>query len=211
MKLSDLTRPLYEEVAPEVLRHWTQYAGHRDWKSEEEARSFIAGKWNNSAWNIGMSPEESKAHYTQLAAEMPIYQTKKGWRIGDPRVLKNVRAKASRKANPRLTWKTMEIKGSSLYDLNNSAAAQEEAEYKILPVKMYRIAEILPEGEDAYSKGGEAVYIRELAQKIKENRWFEAIYVHENHRYVVEGQHRTRALKLLGFKTVPGYGFLYDL
>ncbi len=211
MKLSDLTRPLYEEVAPEVLRHWTQYAGHRDWKSEEEARSFIAGKWNNSAWNIGMSPEESKAHYTQLAAEMPIYQTKKGWRIGDPRVLKNVRAKASRKANPRLTWKTMEIKGSSLYDLNNSAAAQEEATYEILPIKMYRIAELLPDEEDMYSKGGEAAYIQELAHKIKQNRWFEAIYVHENHRYVVEGQHRTRALKLLGFKTVPGYGFLYDL
>lgn len=214
MRIRDLWPPsLHEAVDPKILRHWTQYAGRRYWNSEEDARRFIAGKWNNSAWNIGMSHEEAKAYYTKLASEMPIYQTKSGWRIGDPRLLKSIQAKASRRRNPRLSWDNIEIRRSSLHDLNNSAAAQEEASYKILPIKMYRLSVLLPppEEDSRYMSGAELEYIKELAHRIKQNRWFEAIYVHENDQYIVEGQHRARAARLLGLKRVPGYGFLYDL
>lgn len=200
---------LNEAISQSDIDHWVKYAGQKDFESEEEARGFIARKANQgTAWTYGIdNPEE---YYKQLAMEMPVYQTKKGWRLGTPQAIRRMQQKRSRKKNPPLSWKTIKIVGSSLHDQNVSASAQEESDYEIMPIKFYRIAELLPDEDNYYMKGQEGEYIKELAQKIKQNRWFEAIYVHENERYIIEGQHRTRALRLLRLKTVPGYGFLYD-
>jgi ParB family chromosome partitioning protein len=53
----------------------------------------------------------------------------------------------------------------------------------------------------------EGDYIKDLAYKIKTNGWIEAVVVGEtNSGYELwEGQHRTRALRVLGFSTVPAY------
>ena len=54
--------------------------------------------------------------------------------------------------------------------------------------------------------------IKNLAGLIKSNGWIEAIIYgieEDGVPYIIEGQHRTRAMKLLGFNTVPGIGIKF--
>lgn len=67
--------------------------------------------------------------------------------------------------------------------------------------KLIKISEYI--GSDTYSDHKERII--DLANEIINNKEFEPIVVEPNKKYVIEGQHRIRAMKYLGFKTILAY------
>ncbi len=102
----------------------------------------------------------------------------------------------------------LEIRRNSLEDMNNAANANTSYDWKLL--KGYYdipLEEILPDEADdeRYMKGYELRRIKELADEIVANGWIEAVIVEHEHPpgedplySLIEGQHRARAMRLLG-------------
>lgn len=92
-------------------------------------------------------------------------------------------------------------------ELNMIAQANGTEDYRFHPVKWIRIN---VDSDDIYATSpGERQRIAALAQQIKESGWIEAVVYHYKEGWVIEGQHRIRALKMLGFNTAPGIGIEY--
>jgi ParB-like chromosome segregation protein Spo0J len=63
-----------------------------------------------------------------------------------------------------------------------------------------------------YKRGNEPERMARLAEKIKENLWIETpiVGIQGKGFWLIEGQHRVRAMAILGFKTVPVIGIEYE-
>ncbi len=118
---------------------------------------------------------------------------------------------------------SLEIRRNSLETMNNAANASTEYDWKIL--KGYYdvpLDELLPDEDEDFhhhtDKAGKR-RIQELADEIVANGWIEAVIVEyenppdgEPTYTLIEGQHRARAMRLLGCSKVIAqvYEVLWD-
>ena len=121
----------------------------------------------------------------------------KSWKIG----------KRVRGPDNRLRLKDLEIRKPGLEELNMVAQSNTEHDYEFTKVRLFKISDFISDNDVYATQSGEIQKIKNLAFQIKQNRWFEPVIVGMQPGYTPElweGQHRTRALKLLGFNLVPG-------
>lgn len=194
-------RMFLESISPDTLKWWSNYSKYKTFSTEQEAREWVFQRREfadkqTSAQIFGIDgPEKNR----QFANEIPIYKSGKSYKIG----------KRIRNDN-RFRLMHLTVKKPSLYEINMVAQANGESDYKIHPVKWIPLRKILPENDSWYSYGNELQRIKDLANDIKRNKWIEAIIYDVKGNFVIEGQHRSRSLKLLGFNTVPAIGIEYD-
>lgn len=188
----------FTNMKPSDIDHWSNYSANKIFKSPEEARQWIFARKEHSdksSWAELFGPDGPE--YNKAFAEaMPIYQSGKSFKIG-----KRIRT------DNRLRLSNLEVKRPSLQELNVVAQANGESDYKFHPTKWVKF----PVGnKDVYAtQSSELNKIASLAEEIKQNGWIEAVIYDWNSGYLIEGQHRVRALRLLGFKTAPGVGIEY--
>lgn len=117
-----------------------------------------------------------------------------------------------------LDWDTVQLKAPS-EDIHEVAAASQMADaYEVTGLKLWNVWELLGgSSQDYYTTNPtERKRVMALAQQIKNNGWFSPIIVAvedfeggDPEPYILEGQHRARAVQLLRSKVVPGYGVIY--
>ena len=190
------TKLLRESIDPKEVEHWTKYAGHRDFDSEDSIRRLIAGKAKSSLWNMGMSPEQATAYYNDLAANMPVYQTAKGWRIGDKKGLKRIQNKRSR-AN-RFTWDKVDLLDVAWTNIFSLGLINQFDVDKIVGPKRVPLKNITP------NERHDQEHAENIAAQIKENLEFRPIVL-DSQLVIVDGHHRFEAAKILKMRNIPAY------
>ncbi len=115
-------------------------------------------------------------------------------------------------------WDKIQLKPTS-EDIHEVAEANLMADaYELMGLKWWNVWELVGgSSQDYYTTNpGERKRVMTLAQQIKTNGWFSPIIVAvedfeggEPDPYILEGQHRARAVQLLGSRMVPGYGVEY--
>lgn len=193
------------EISPESIKYWSGYAANRKFSTEQEARDWIFRTLENSDRQFGDALGlKGSEHNRQFADQMPIYQSGNSWKIGRPvRNNRNV-----------FRLSDLQIRRPSTEELHNVAQANISGDYEFTDIFWANLRELLPDSEmgSIYSQSGESARIRELAEQIKSNKWVEAVIVGitKDGKWLIEGQHRARALRALGFATVPAIGIVYD-
>lgn len=203
---------LFEKDNPETywnfdkIKSWSSYASTRLFKTEQEAKDWIFHQLERSDNSGGLSqifgvngPEINK----EIAEKTPLYISGKSYKIG-----KRI------KQNNRLRKEQIEVKRPS-DNIHKVAQAQSSDDYQILPIKWYSIDLLIgSEHNDKFYMGSQLDSIKNLAIKIKNNLWISAVIVaidsDNPEPWLVEGQHRTRAMRMLGFKTVPAITIKYE-
>lgn len=189
-----------EALSWDDINHWANYAISRKFSTEQEARDWIFYKKERSDQEFGhIFPPKGPEFNRQFANEMPIYQSGKSFKIG-----KRIRT------DNRLRLSHLEVRRPDIEELNEIAQANGEADYKFHPVKWIPISYTVADNDYYLSSPGELRRIQNLAAQIKENKWIEAVVYDYRSKSIIEGQHRARAMKVLGFATVPGIGIEYD-
>jgi len=117
-----------------------------------------------------------------------------------------------------IDWDEVQMKPAS-EDIHEVAAASQMADaYDVTPLKMWNTWELLGgDSQDYYTTNPrERERVIALAQKIRTSGWFSPIIVAvedfeggDPEPYILEGQHRARAVQILGSRVVPGYGVVY--
>lgn len=188
---------IFNGIDSESIKWWSNYASQKTFSSENEARQWL---FDRLEFGDKTSPFENwinGTEYNKLFSEqMPLYKSGKSWKIG----------KRIRKDN-RLKLKNLKIKRPDLYELNQIAQANGESDYVLHPVKWIRID--FNKNDYYLTNPSELQRIEKLAEQIKQNNWIEAIVYDYNKGYIIEGQHRSRAMYIMGFKSVPGIGIEY--
>lgn len=185
-------------ITPDDVKWWSNYARSRIFKTSEEAREwvfYIRERADKAPYVIGGidGPEYNR----KFADAIPLYQSGKSWKIG-----KRVRE------DKRFRLSDLKVKTPGIEYLNTTANANTEKDWELGGIKWLRISDLIgQESHYSYDIGNELEYIETLASKIKTNGWIEAVVVGQTgFEYELwEGQHRTRALRALGFSTVPAY------
>jgi len=85
--------------------------------------------------------------------------------------------------------------------LRQTAESNYSGDYKIIGPKLVKIGDYI----DSFEYLNHSERIIKLGGTIIKNRRFEPIIVNPKEKYVIEGQHRIRALKMKGFTTVLAY------
>lgn len=187
-------------IKPDDITWWANYAKSKNFRSEQEAREWVFDRRQFSdsqsyvqamGWQDG--PEFNRA----FANAIPIYQSGKSFKIG-----KRVRQ------DHRLRLSHLEVRHPGLEYVNQVAQANGIGDYEIHKIKWIPVRHTVADENDYYMKG-QLPYLQELAWKIKTNGWIEAVIYDWNDKHIIEGQHRARAMRLLGFNTVPGVGIEY--
>ena len=198
--MSTFRQFLNESLSPETIKFWSNYAKTRIFATEEQARDWLFYQLERSDHQphsamFGINgPEKNRS----IATEMPLWQSGKSWKIG----------KRVRGPDNRLRLKDLEIKHPGLQKLVVIAQSNTEYDFEFTKVQPFSIKALLPEQDRYLTNPGEIARIQNLAYSIKTHRWFEPVVVGVAGKDLElwEGQHRTRALKLLGFNMVPGIG-----
>lgn len=186
-------------ISDSDLKHWSVYASKMQFATPQEAHDWIFRKLqlqdqSSSAAVFGVKgPEKNRA----FADAMPLYQSGKVWKIG----------KKVRGPDNRFRLSHLQVKKPSPEYLHNTTYANTESQFEYKGIQWLKISDLMGSEPDVYSNGREAEYIKELAYKIKTNGWIEAVIVGKapDGYELWEGQHRTRAMKVLGFNTVPAF------
>lgn len=180
-------------VDPKKIDWWSRYTRSRFWHSPEEARDWIFSTRQHWDRQEPPSMQYGAAFNRAFADAMPVYQLKMGkrerwskrvltWKIGKP-----VRAQI-----PRWSWKELEIRGNSQYDLYHTAEASGLVNYS------YRKELIALKDLDLSGYEGERARIENLAKTIRTNEYIERVIVarwSNGEMDLLEGQHRARAFK----------------
>lgn len=194
LELFDILDNTINEDADEVT-FWTKYVGHRDFPDESSARNFIARKANlGHAWTMGI--DDPVEHYSELAQRMPVYQTKKGWRIGTPQVLKRLQAQRSRKN--RFTWDSVDLLDIDWIALFSSGLVNRFDVDHIDGPKLVSMRKI--NGTETTNRE----HSEKIAQQIKEMYKFRPIVLDDNFT-IVDGHHRFEAAQIMKMKDIPAY------
>lgn len=185
-------------ITPDSLKWWSQYARHMNFKSPQEARDWIFNRReradrepSNVLFGVD-GPEYNRA----FADAVPLYQSGKRWKIG-----KRIRT------DNRFRLKHLEVKTPDMEYLYQTATSNTAHNWEYGGIKWFRISDLIGEGTNDYYFKQQMGYLQELASKIKENGWIESVVVGTDGKDVElwEGQHRVRAMRLLGFSKVPCY------
>lgn len=188
----------FKGITPDSIKWWSNYAQHKIFKTPEEAREWVFHMMERSdrqphSHIFGITGPD---YNRKFAEAIPLYQSGKSWKIGK-RVRKNLRFRLS----------DLRVKTPDIEYLNTVANSNTEEDWEFGGIKWLRISDLIDTGEDVYSWGMELDSIKDLAYQIKTNGWIEAVVVGQtgSEYELWEGQHRTRALRVLGFSTVPAY------
>lgn len=188
-------------VSAESIKWWSHYASEHKFETEEDARKWIARK--AMLGDKAMSREKTPEEYAEYAKEIPLYQSGKSWKIG-----KRIRI------DKRLKMSDIEVRKPSRETLSNVANANGESGWKIVAPFIVKIYDLIPADEDdfLYKRGNEPERMQNLAAKIRENLWIETpiVGILNKEFWLIEGQHRVRAMAILGFKTIPVIGIEYE-
>lgn len=187
---------------PERVRWWTGYAANHLFKTPEEARRWVFDRlqhFDRDA-NANLFGGPNGEEYNRVASNaMPVYTSGKSVKLGK-KVHKDY----------RLKWEQVRMKTPDWEQVVQTAQACDTREFRVHKTQLVPIRKLLGDDSgDAYGHGRELEWVRELARQIKTNLWFEPILYDFNDVYIMEGQHRVRAARLLGFATVPGMGIEY--
>jgi hypothetical protein len=196
-----LEAKVFTAIKPDDIKWWAHYASSRIFKTPEEAQQWIfdrrehADKAPHASMFGGIDgPEFNRA----FAQAMPLYQSGKSWKIG-----KRIRT------NNRLRLKDLKIKMPDYEELVTIAQANGTAEFKFHKVRLIPLRFTVA-AENDYYMTGQKDRIQRLANEIKQNRWIEPVVYDYPSMSIIEGQHRARAMKLLGFNMIPGIGIEYE-
>lgn len=188
---------VFQGLKPSDIEWWAKYARTKIFKTPEEAREWVfqrreyADKQSHAVLFGVDGPEYNRA----FADAIPLYQSGKSWKIG-----KRIRT------DNRFRLGQLEVRRPDLEELNLIAQSNGLGNYRFHPVKWIRVSF----DPDDYYLRQEKRRIWNLAQEIKQNKWIEAIVYDYKHGDIIEGQHRARAMTMLGFKSVPGVGIEYE-
>lgn len=189
---------VFTGVSPESVIWWSNYSRSRIFKSEQEARDWILRQRERADVDPSNIFGVDGFEYNKAFSEaIPLWKSGHVWKIGK-RIAKD----------NRLRLNQLEVKNPDFRYLHQIAQANGTEEYELHPIKWIRI---LVEPNDYYlSQPKELQRIKNLAYQIKENKWIEAVVYNYTDQSIIEGQHRIRAMKMLGFNTVPGVGIEYQ-
>lgn len=188
------------EITPEAIKYWSNYLGGRRFGSEKEARDEIFRLKQKADSEFGHVFKMDGPEYNRAFADaMPIWKSGNSYKVGK-------RITVDR----RLRRSELKVVRPGIEELNMVAQSNGESDYEFhLEIAWLPIKDLIS-NDDVYAvQPNEIQKIRNLASEIKQNKWIEAIIYHYNEGWVIEGQHRTRAMQVLGFNTVPGVGIEY--
>jgi hypothetical protein len=191
-----LENKVFTGLKHDDVEWWAKYASAKIFPTPEEARNWLFQRrefadQQTSAKVFGVDgPEFNHA----FANAMPLYQSGKSWKIG-----KRIRT------DNRFRLNQLEVKRPSLEELNEIAQANGTGDYKFHKTKWIKVSF----DKSDYYLVNQKERIANLANQIKNNKWIEAIVYDYSDQSIIEGQHRARAMTVLGFNTVPGVGIEY--
>jgi hypothetical protein len=186
-------------ITPDNIKWWSSYAQSRVFKTPEEAREWVFHVMERTdrephASLFGINGSDYNRKFSEA---IPVYQSGKSWKIGK-RVRKDTRFRLS----------DLQVKRPDTEYLNEVANSNTADDWEFGGIKWLRISDLIGDiKEGVYSYGRELDSIKDLAYQIKTNGWIEAVVVGQtgSEYELWEGQHRVRALKVLGFSKVPAY------
>jgi hypothetical protein len=205
MRLHEIVDPT-TYWTPDRVKAWSKYMANLSFETPEEARAEMFRQLerdDKSTWAKVTGKINGTELNRQLAEIIPLYRSGNRYKIG--RMIRQ---------NTRLKLSDIKIVLPNKREIINVAQANGTEDFDILPVKWYSISVLIGEQNDSYFRGNEGERIRNLAKTIKQSKWIEAVIVaynpDEQEPWLVEGQHRTRAMRLLGFKKVPAVAIRYE-
>jgi hypothetical protein len=191
---------VFSGITNDNIKWWSSYSQNRTFKTPEEAREWVFYMMERSDRqpHSSMFGINGTDYNRKFSENIPLYQSGKSWKIGK-RVRKDTRFRLS----------DLRVKTPDIEYLNTVANSNTEKGWEYGGVKWLRISDLMGDvNEDQYySWGKELDYIKNLAYQIKTNGWIEAVVVGQTDSgyELWEGQHRSRALRVLGFSKVPAY------
>lgn len=171
---------------------WYPSFKDRYYKDIEAAYNDIKHVVNHNNKQFGKILGEDKPE--DIINLFNFIETKKGIKI-EPKL------KQPKEKNQKLDWNAFDIIKTPLDELHliaNSNFLDYEIDNK---PKLINISEYI--SSDTYFDHKERII--DLSKEIIKNMEFEPIVVEPNKKYVIEGQHRIRAMKYLGFKNILAY------
>jgi hypothetical protein len=189
----------FNGIESKDIEWWSKYARSKLFSTEEEARSWVFERRQYAdrqsyASLFGIDGEE---YNRAFANAIPVYQSGKSFKIG-----KRVRSEK------RFSLKNLKIKKPDWEYIIQTAQANGESDFKVHEIKWIPIR-FTVDGQNDYYLMNQKNRIENLASEIKNNGWIEAVIYDYESLNIIEGQHRARAMKVLGFNTVPGVGIEY--
>lgn len=194
-----LENKIFKGIEPKDIDWWSKYARTRLFSTEKEAREWVFNARQRAdsqsyAELFGIDgPEYNRA----FANSIPIYRSGNSFKIG-----KRIRSEK------RFSLKNLKIKSPSWEYIVQTAQANGEGGFDVHPIKWIPIRFTVSSQNDYYLMN-QKDRINNLADEIKKNGWIEAVIYDYESLNIIEGQHRARAMKVLGFNTVPGVGIEY--
>ena len=190
----------FQGVNKQDIDWWAKYAHYKVFPTEQDARNWVferrqATDREPSSTVFGIDGEEYNRAFAQA---IPIYQSGKSFKIG-----KRVRT------DTRLRLKNLQVKLPDIVYINQVAQANGESDYQIHKMQWIPVRFTVSDERDYYLMN-QKDRIRDLAYQIKSNGWIEAVIYDWASKHILEGQHRARAMRILGFNTVPGVGIEYE-
>jgi len=189
----------FDQMHPDDITHWAKYASKMNFKTPEEAKAWLLRKRELADSYPGPFAPDGTEYNQAFSNAMPTWQSGKSFKIG--KRIQN---------DNRLRLSHLEVKKPDLEELNNVAQANGTSNYTFHPVQWISVSNLHNEDDYYLSNSAEKARIQNLAQEIKNNGWIEAVIYNWKGKWIIEGQHRARAMKFLGFKTVPGVGIEYE-
>lgn len=185
---------LNESQDLDVKKMYGWYPSFKDryYKDIEAAYNDIKHVVNHNNKQFGKILGEDKPE--DIINLFNFIETKKGIKI-EPKL------KQPKEKNQKLDWNAFDIIKTPLDELHliaNSNFLDYEIDNK---PKLINISEYI--SSDTYFDHKERII--NLSKEIIKNMEFEPIVVEPNKKYVIEGQHRIRAMKYLGFKNILAY------
>jgi hypothetical protein len=187
-------------ITLDSIKWWSNYAKYQVFKTPEEAREWVfhvmerADQQPHSKMFGINGPDYNR----KFSDAIPLYQSGKSWKIGK-RVRKDTRFRLS----------DLRVKTPDIGYLNEVANSNTERNWELGGIKWLRISDLIVDAKEDryYLWGRELDSIKDLAHRIKTNGWIEAVVVGQmgSDYELWEGQHRIRALRILGFSTIPAY------
>jgi len=189
----------FSGIKPSDINWWANYSKNMTFPSEQLARDWVFQRREHadkqpSAAVFGVDGQE---YNKSFANAIPIYQSGKSFKIG----------KRIRQDN-RMKLSNLEVRHPGTEYVNEVAQANGEGDYEVHKITWIPIRFTIADKNDYYLIN-QKDRIKSLAEEIKANGWVEAVIYDWDNKYIIEGQHRARAMKILGFNTVPGVGIEY--
>lgn len=182
------------------LSWWISRFNGRKYNSQEDALKdiqHVVDKSNNDPLNkIFGSKDIDPQQIIQMFKYVPL---KTGGKL-----VSTVKEK-SNKQKFADNWNEIDVKQTSRDTLYRVAQSNfNNFEINFTP-KLINIYDYIDKEMDDYYFANEKTRLLDLANKIKENKWVEPVIVEPDDVWLIEGQHRIRALALLKFKKCPAY------